>query len=226
MAGPEDAVFEQFARQRKKDLQRIARHTRGEYQFSDVVNEAWVVAHELSARKGVVVDLLDSASQDLVLSHVYQQLVRYAELNVRHAVQLDHAPAGGEDGDTHPLTHLLVSDEGRDPLALLIAHEAASDIDLEVEGHASLAAAYVRLLRRFDNRMRAVAEHLLISVSHAYRRCAHARLLAACQVPVPFAIGETFVPGPWRCFRLRRRQVQLAFDFDEELPLSHYSRTS
>ena len=147
MAGPEDAVLEQFAKQRKKDLQRIARHTRGEYQFSDVVNEAWVVAHELSARKGVAVDLLDAASQNLVLSHVYQHLVRYTDLNVRHAVQLDHAPAGGEDGDAHPLTYLLVSDDGRDPLALLIARETASDIDLEVDGHASLAAAYVRCER-------------------------------------------------------------------------------
>jgi hypothetical protein len=220
MAGPEDAAFEQFALQRKKDLQRIARHTRGEYQFSDVVNEAWVVAHELPAGKGVAVDLLNVASQNLVLSHVYQHLVRYAEQNVRRAVQLDHAPGGGDqDGDAHPLTYLLISDDGRDPLALLIEHETASNVDLEVDGHASLAAAYVRLLRRFDNRMRAVAEHLLISVSYAYRRCAQARLLAVHQVPVPFAVGDAFVPGPWRPFRLCRRPVQLAFDFDEELPL-------
>lgn len=37
-------TFELFKSQRIKDLKRIARHTRGEHQLTDVVNEAWVLA--------------------------------------------------------------------------------------------------------------------------------------------------------------------------------------
>lgn len=116
--------------------------------------------------------------------------------------------------------HMLVSDGGRDPLTELIERETESLWNNEPGVHHSLAAAYVRLLRHFDNRMRTVADHLLISVSHAYRRCAQARLWAAYQNPVPMpTTEERFIPGPWRLFQLRRAPVQLVFDFDDELPL-------
>jgi hypothetical protein len=115
----------------------------------------------------------------------------------------------------------LVSDGGRDPLTELIEREAESLRDSASDVHQSLAGAYVRLLRHFDNSMHAVADYLLISVSHAYRRCAQARLWAAHQKPVPTPTMEgRFMPGPWRAFQLRKVPVQLAFDFDDELPLS------
>ncbi len=52
MVHQQDPTFERFVTQRKKDLQRIARHTRGEHQLSDVINEAWVTACDLAAHKG------------------------------------------------------------------------------------------------------------------------------------------------------------------------------
>lgn len=217
----QDPAFECFVTQRKKDLRRIARHTRGEHQLPDVINEAWVVAFDLAARRGTAIEFLSPAYQELLLSHLYQHLVRYTEQNVRRAVRLDHAPAGGDSEDSsHPLMHTLVSDGGRDPLAELIERETESRGDNEPDVHHSLASAYVCLLRHFDHRMRAVADHLLISVSHAYRRCAQARLWAVYQNPVPMPTMEArFLPGPWRPFQLRRAPIQLAFEFDDELPL-------
>jgi len=46
---PDDAAFQQFTIRRKKDLQRIARATRGDCQLDDVVNEAWIMACGLRA---------------------------------------------------------------------------------------------------------------------------------------------------------------------------------
>ncbi len=66
------------------------------------------------------------------------------------------------------MMHTLVSDGSRDPLAELIERETDSLQDSASDAHQSLASAYVRLLRHFDNRMHTVADHLLISVSHAY----------------------------------------------------------
>lgn len=220
MVDSQDPAFERFVTQRKKDLQRIARHTRGEYQLPDVINEAWLLACDLAAHRGATIAFLSRPFQELLLSHLYQQLVRYTEQNVRLAVRLDHAPAGSDSQDaSHPLMHMLVSDGGRDPLAELIERETESLWSNEPDVHHSLAGAYVGLLRHFDNRMHAVADHLLISVSYAYRRCAQARLWAAYQNPVPMpAMEARFIPGPWRQFQLRRAPIQLMFDFDDELP--------
>lgn len=216
----QQAAFDRFVARRKKDLRRIASHTRGEHEFSDVVSEAWLLSQTMSLAAAEGFDLDQPSAQQRLLSHLYQHLVRYTELNVRHAVRLDHAVPGGEDDDCHPLMRALVSDDGRDPLAELIARDDATLHDGHVDGHGSLAAAYVLLLRRFDNRMRDVAAHLLISESWAYQRCARARELAIWQRSVPTCSrDERFVPGPWRAYRLRRTPMQLAFDFDEELPL-------
>lgn len=216
------AAFHEFVTQRKNDLRRIERKTRGEHQLDDVINEAWLMACKLSTRNGAAADLADKAFQDLLISHLYQHLVRYTEKNVRHAVRLDRAaPGSDQENEPNPLMRMLVSDDGQHPLTMLVGHEQhleqqSSEIDL----HHSLAGAYVRLLRHFDNKMRAVADHLLISTSYAYRRCALARLLAVCQKPTPLPMmEETFIPGPWRKFRIQRIPTQLAFSFDDELPL-------
>ncbi|MFZ5528269.1 MAG: hypothetical protein ACOZE7_16570 [Pseudomonadota bacterium] len=214
-----DDVFNRFTIQRRKDLARIARHTRGEHQFEDVVNEAWVMASTLLTADGEPLDLAHAAGQHTLISYLYQHLVRYTDLNVRQAVRLDHKPGGDEqDGDVHPLTYLLVSNDGHDALSELIDQETASALENELAAHGSLAAAYVRLLRHFDNRMSAVAEHLKVSRSHAYRRCAQAMRYAieASHIPIPLP-NERFVPGPWRRFWLLRQPVQLTFDFNEQL---------
>jgi hypothetical protein len=217
-----DPSFERFVTAQRKKLRQIASHTRGEYQFEDVVNEAWLMAETLASRKKRVVAFENAEFQDLLLAYLYQELVRYTELNVRHAVRLDHASHedAGDDG-IHPLMRTLASDEGRDPVALLIEHEAeALREEAAQDSLDSLAGAYVHLLRQFDNRMAAVAEHLLISTSYAYQRCAHARLLATHQRPMPMqSCGGCSLAGPWRRFRLQRTPLQLAFDFDDGLPL-------
>lgn len=177
MAYMQDPGFEQFVAQRKKDLQRIAYRTRGEHQFSDIVGEAWLIAQELMARNDVVPGFLDPLFQNLLLSHLYQHFIRYEEKSVRYAVRLDQAiEDAGQNDEFHPLMYVLASDEGRDPLAEIIERETASLAYAKLGAQPCLASAYVRLLRLFDNRMPPVADHLLISTSHSYRRCAKENL--------------------------------------------------
>lgn len=213
-------AFSVFAAARRSDLQRIARHTRGESTLEDVEAEAWLMVHDL-AGKGTVLDLGQPDHQKLLLSHLYQNLVRYTELHVRNGVRLDHAP-GGEEGEAHPLMNMLSAAEHYDPAVLLERAQTERLVDDSPSPHLSLAAAYVHLVRRFNNCMRDVAQHLLISVSYCRQRCAHARTLATHQQPLPPAAlptDSTFSPKPWRRFRLERKQVQLRFDFGEEVQL-------
>lgn len=70
--------------------------------------------------------------------------------------------------------------------------------------------------------MPTVAEHLMISLSYCYQRCAHARQLAIHQHPIPpesLPDGAMFTPSAWRRFRLMREPIQLVLDFDEDRAL-------
>lgn len=212
--------FDRFVLDRKEDLKRIARHTRGEHEYRDIVNGAWIMARTLSGSH-IPINLLDVASQEKLIQHLYQHFVRYTERNVRHAVRLDHAPSGyGEAGKSHPLLNELTSDDGDDPLLLLIASENESE-RLPADEHHSLAGAYLMLLQQFDNRMSRVANHLLISTPHAYRCCGKARWLAISQYGLSLdGPAATSHLKPWRRYRTFRIPRQMEFDFEEELPFA------
>lgn len=213
-------AFDQFVLARKEDLRRIARHTRGEHAYGDVVNEAWLMAETVSRRLQVPIDFLDTAFQRVLLGHLYQHLIRYTDLNVRHAVRLDQAAPGSDEAtDTHPLLARLSSDDGNDPLSLLIAMEEMPHRPSRANEHHSLASAYLILLDHFGKRMRSVANHLLISTSYAYRCFAKARLRTTVQHALELAPPASMqVLKPWRRQRAERIPRQLAFDFDEKLP--------
>lgn len=209
--------FGQFVARRKADLRRISAATQGEYSPGDMESEAWLKIHEFRS-KGVHLDLDNPQHESLLLSHLYQQFVRYAEVKqVRWAVRLDHSP-NGEEGESHPLMNMLAASDEYDPaVALEAAEEQALAAKAEPGVHHSLAGAYLALLRMFDNRMHDVAQHLLISLSYCYLRCAHARILAVHQTPLPLTLKDKkFVPGAWRKFRLLRAPVQMVLDFEAD----------
>ena len=83
--------FAKFIGERNADLRRIARSTRGEHSIEDVTNEAWILAVELASRNATRADFRDAAFQSLLLSHLYQRLVRYTELTVRNGLQIGRA---------------------------------------------------------------------------------------------------------------------------------------
>lgn len=209
-------AFARFAATNRSAFRRISRATQGEQSPEDVENEAFILAAELIS-KGAALDLDDRSHQDLVIRHLYQALVRYTELNVRHAVRLDHSPCGEED-EAHPLMNKLAAAEEFDPaVSVARSQDEAMGDQQEPTPHESLAGAYVHLLRMFDNRMPRVAEHLLLSVSHSYRRVAQAKVLAALQRSLMEACRrreDAFVPKAWRRFKLKRAPEQLAFDFE------------
>ena len=92
MVSNDDSDFDYFVHERQSDLKRIARHTRGEYQLSDVTSEAWVMAQEMYATKNISIRFSDPEYQELLLAYVYQALVRYTETQVRHAIRLGNPP--------------------------------------------------------------------------------------------------------------------------------------
>lgn len=200
------------------ELEQIARFTRNEHGRDDVRQQAWLEAHELAGERGSPPDCLDPAFQQEVLKRLRRKLID-GDRRFRHATRLDH---GFDGNDAHPLSRVLVSDEGRDPLSALLDAECATEPPDEDRLPLSLALAWAMLLHRHE-RMRTVATRLLISVPHAYRCCAKARWLAICQHPIPLEpapCDATPQLGPWRQRRTISIPRQLAFDFDERLDLN------
>lgn len=62
-----------FLDARKKDIQRIARHSRGESQPEDVQGEICLVADELSQRRRHPIDFHNPEDQNLLIVHTYQK---------------------------------------------------------------------------------------------------------------------------------------------------------
>lgn len=208
-------AFSRFVQQHRDDLKRIARATRGEHQYDDVVSEAWLMAQQLSAKHPTPSPFDTDWFEGLLIRHLYQKLVRYTELNVRHAVRLDHAIGDDADG-AHPLMDKLPVDDGRDPLSYLLAVEASKDAPTTDDIPPSLAGAWLLLLQRYGNRMRPVAGHLLISLSYAYRCCAQARWFARHQNALRLETSATQLRA-WRRHRATRAPRQLEFAFEEGL---------
>lgn len=136
-----------FLDSRRKDLSRIAAQTCGEYTIDDVCSEAWLVADEISRKRGFTVDFMNRDDQEQLLAWLYVRLVRYADKSVRYAVTLDR-DWDSEDADSAAgaLARLLTAPDQFDPMAL-------------IQYSYSQASAYVILLHRFDWDLASLADH-------------------------------------------------------------------
>jgi hypothetical protein len=174
------------------------------------------MADELRTRKGLAMRFADPDYRGLLLSHLFQHFVRYAETTVRYAQRQRR----GDDGeDAGFLVDSLPADAGLDPLhAWSEADEVRST---EPDPQQSQASAYLHLFGCCGNDTRRLADRLMISVSHCYRRLAQARAVARWQHPMGVRCiggdGRPLQPRTWRRFRHERRPLQLEFDFTDAL---------
>ncbi|WP_143277759.1 hypothetical protein [Bordetella genomosp. 10] len=173
----------------------------------------------MAEKSGIAPDFDDPEFQDRLFRHLYQHLVEYTEKIVRGAVRLDK-PIDGEEisAEDHPAMRRRVDagNEPADPLAQLLAKEAAS-VSVTVTPHESRAAAYLHLLERCGNSMRVAAAALRISLSYCYFRFNEAKAAVIVQENLQPIIGDvSFLPGPWRPFKLvmPERWLQLSLDLD------------
>lgn len=216
---PADAAgFDTFLQRHAKDFPRIARASRGEWEAGDVRSQAWLLAHDIGLKRGHPLDLDDGDDASLLIRYLYNHCVKYDETVVRHATRLDHGASDGDDNPHHWLLDTLVSDDGEHPLSLLELFESAEREPPDPDPYHSVAASWLHLLQRFDQRMTDVAAFLLISLSWCYTRCRAARQLADTQWPLPHTpTAADDALQPWRKFKLPARQrnepLQLAMDY-------------
>jgi len=166
--GASGKSFQLFKVSRRADLRRIARGSCGDYTEDDVGNEAWLIAHAIDRKRGYPVNFSNDADQELVLSWLYNKLVKFSEKNVRYAVRLDR-DWDSDDSEYAGsfLEKLLATPDQLDPLFLVqAAQEEDSDSVLGLIRYSySQCAAYLILLNRFEWDIEVLADHLRVVVS-------------------------------------------------------------
>jgi hypothetical protein len=209
------AAFQRFAHKNRSKFKQISSASGREHSVGDVENDSFVIAFEVAARDGREIDFDDPDFQERVITFLYQRLVKYTDKKVRKAVRLDK-PIDGEDisADDHPaLREWVITSGSTDPLQELILLEESASTARQPNPHASRASAYVHLLQQFNNSMREVAQHLLISLSYCYLRVNEAKRLVELQAELPQTVEDaSFKARTWRPFQLKMPRVQLELD--------------
>ena len=133
-----------FLSTRRSDLRRIAARTCGEHTVEDVSGESWLIAQEISRKRGLPIDFLNADDQELVLSWLHCRLVRFADKSVRFAVKLDK-DWDNQDSEAaiNALARLLTAPEQFDPLVRMLDEEEKFDPLSLVRHSYSQASAYV-----------------------------------------------------------------------------------
>ena len=164
-------VFQAFLNSCRRDLQRIAWSSRGEYSVDDLCSEAWLISDEIGRKRGFAVDLSNGDDRRSILARLHNKLIRFAEKNIRFAVRLDK-DWDSEDSDyaVNRLARLLTAPEEFDPLVRMQADEDQPSALLLIKHSYSQASAYVILLDRFDWEQKVLAQYLNLAVSALRRR--------------------------------------------------------
>src|SRR5476649_1732589 len=212
--------FSLFLEKMKGSFRRIAKATRHEVTEGDLQSDAWVMAHEISERRGRPIDFSDPADQDLVIRTVNLNNVRRGDWHMRKSVRIDEERET-EDG-TVKWSEKLVAASTADPLKFLLKREAARANDAKFAASYSQAAAYVRVFAHFKYDRREVCAYLVVAESTLARREVVAAAVVAVQ-PSLFdgihRIGPRFLPPPGRTYAAHAVRhlgsVQWAWSFDD-----------
>ena len=163
--------FEAFRLARKKDLQSIAKSTRGEMEADELLSEAFFLTMEIEAKTHHMLDLTLASDQELLLRWLNAKFVRYADKTMRHSVKLDEGwdDGGEERSEGSKLAAALTAPETEDPLARQVMIEDHQSQTEAIKASYSEASAYTILLIDWSWDFKALAAHLFLGSTRTLR---------------------------------------------------------
>lgn len=140
--------FEAFRLARNKDLQSIAKATRGEMEADELLSEAFFLAMEIEEKTHHSLNLNSASDQELLLRWLNAKFVRFADKTMRHSIKLDEGwNDDGEDwSQGAKLANALAAPATCDPLNHQVMVEDDQQQTSAVEASYTEAAAYAILL--------------------------------------------------------------------------------
>jgi hypothetical protein len=162
-------LFNAFLVDMTSSFRRIAYATKLEATVSDLQSEAWIVASEISAKRGVEIDFSDPVDRDLIMGHLHTRNVSRKDWRLHSAVRIDEE----QEGDVK-WVEKLPARPGADPLVQLLMREQYLEDERKLMRSFSQATAYVRAFAFFKQCRKSLCAHLAISDNLLASRISHA----------------------------------------------------
>lgn len=191
-----DTAFDLFIKAKEPSLRGIANKAGPAFEFADVCQTAWIMAAKIEQDHGYTIDFSKSSDQNLVVSWVYNELIRYDHKSVRYADSVDDDTENEHGPNARALmAGLLAAPADSDPLYSLEWDEehGTTAFLLCLQRSYSEAAAYLILLIRVHWDTPTLAERLYITERTLVVRVNRAGDLARVQ-PTLFDGIETIDP--------------------------------
>lgn len=187
MAQRHDAsFFDRLIAPMLKHLRHIAGMTRGEHTIDDLKSEAWLIAEEIKAERGGVVEPEDIDLQETIVARLHKLFGRFVNRAMRFASRLDQDERD-DNGDfrENSIAARMTAPQGYEPEIALQTEEEAAEVIRVINAHFSEAVAYYHMFDQFDGDSSALASYFAIT-----RRTLRTRLrrveLAARKQPSVF----------------------------------------
>jgi hypothetical protein len=213
-------LFQAFLQKVQAGLRSLSKSTREEVTVEELESDAWIVAHDIGAKRGREIDFTDPADQNLILRALNVRNVKRPERHMLYADRIDQEPEDLEGEGTW--ASRLQASESSDPLVALLDRESEIDPDEMLAASYSQAAAYVIALARFGNKRDAMCAYLVIADVTLRARMGDAAHTVRTQ-PSLFdridRIPADFMPPPGKEYAAKiadpRKAGQWAWDFEE-----------
>ncbi len=142
------------------NFRRLARMTRNELSVEDLQSESWIIAHEISNRRGYNIDFSDADDEQLIMRVLNVRHVKRGDWHLRKSVRIDQDSSGGENEINW--SDRLRARESSDPLITLIERETGFELEKMLQSSYSQATAYIKLFDVFDFDREKICSYLVV----------------------------------------------------------------
>jgi hypothetical protein len=152
--------FENFLKKMLHNFRRLARMTRNELSVEDLQSESWIVAHEISNRRGYNIDFSDPNDEQLLMRALNVRHVKRGDWHLRKSVRIDQDSSGDENEINW--SNRIRARDSSDPLVTLIERETGFELEKMLRSSYSQATAYIKLFDVFDFDREKICGYLVI----------------------------------------------------------------
>lgn len=153
-------LFKAFTAKLASSFRRIA-YRAGVETVGDLHSEAWIIASEISEKRGWAINFADEVDQQLIMGRLYVLKVIRRDRNLLNAIQVDQ-DCESENGPPR-LIDRLAAPPSTDPLGQLLEREEARARAKALAESYSEASAYLRVFARFRQDRKCICAYLCIA---------------------------------------------------------------
>lgn len=153
-------LFKNFLKKMHNNFRRLARMTKNELTIDDLQSESWIVAQEISNRRGYLIDFSNAHDEQLLMRALNVRHVKQGDWHLRWSVRIDQ-DSSGEENEIN-WSNMLHARESSDPLVTLMERETGFELNKMLRSSYSQATAYIKLFDVFDFDRQRICNYLVI----------------------------------------------------------------